>query len=651
MKKILISGLILGAALFTISTTNVFSTFDLAPYHPEDPRSGGAGAILGQDRTGGPLSVGTCAACHSGGSFTPSINGQLKDEFGSTVTSYDPGEDYVLDITVTANTANNFGFQANALTSTNAQAGDFGSTLTANTQITNIGGVEYAEHAGTAGGAGSYTFSMNWIAPFSGAGVVSIYGIGMAVNGNGSTSGDTPTSGGGSGALLTINENPATIIDYNPDVLCVSDAPIFPLQSGNITGSYFSSVGLSINSTTGEVTPASSTPGIYIVDYVYGSNGVASTTIEIVEDGDASFNYSASTFCQSDANPSAIITGTGGGIFSGPTEVVFVSTSTGEIDLSASTPGGPYTITNTIGGPCGDVQTFDVTITTSEDASFVYSTDYCQTDPNPIAGSVVTPGGTFSGPGQITFLNTTTGEIDLNNSIPGGPYTITYTTSGTCSGTFTQDITIHEDYNYSTSVDICEDGTYQFGPNLLDSSDVGVHVETFTSIGGCDSTVNLTLGTTSVDTSVTLSGTTLTAVASGLTYQWVDCDNSNAPISGENNQSFTPSVDGNYAVQITDANCSKFSSCYNVIIGSSIFEPELKDLKVYPNPTTGLFEIDGIQELQNIQSIILYDLSGKEVKTFENNLTNFDINNLPKGAYQLVIEHENGLNKMKLLKD
>ena len=51
----------------------------------------------------------------------------------------------------------------------------------------------------------------------------------------------------------------------------------------------------------------------------------------------AAFSYSANTFTQADADPTPTITGTTGGTFSGTSGLVFVSTSTGQIDLSAST--------------------------------------------------------------------------------------------------------------------------------------------------------------------------------------------------------------------------------------------------------------------------------------------------------------------------
>ena len=52
--------------------------------------------------------------------------------------------------------------------------------------------------------------------------------------------------------------------------------------------------------------------------------------------------------------------------------------------------------------------------------------------------------------------------------------------------------------------------------------------------------VTLDLGIISVDTSVSyvISSSTLTAIATSATYQWLDCNNNNTPIVGETNQSF-----------------------------------------------------------------------------------------------------------------
>ncbi len=90
-----------------------------------------------------------------------------------------------------------------------------------------------------------------------------------------------------------------------------------------------------INSTTGEIDLDQTTPGIYVVTYtVQGVSSTQEVTVNAVDD--ATFSYSASSYEPTDADPTPTITGLTGGTFSGTTGLVINST-TGEIDLSAST--------------------------------------------------------------------------------------------------------------------------------------------------------------------------------------------------------------------------------------------------------------------------------------------------------------------------
>ena len=64
--------------------------------------------------------------------------------------------------------------------------------------------------------------------------------------------------------------------------------------------------------------------------------------------------------------------------------------------------------------------------------------------------------------------------------------------------------------------------------------------------------------------SVTQNGSLLTADISGASYQWLDCDNNYAIINGEINQSYTPAITGNYAVEVTLNGCIDTSACFLV---------------------------------------------------------------------------------------
>jgi hypothetical protein len=73
-----------------------------------------------------------------------------------------------------------------------------------------------------------------------------------------------------------------------------------------------------------------------------------------------------------------------------------------------------------------------------------------------------------------------------------------------------------------------------------------------------------------VDASVNVSAPLVSANAVGATYQWLDCDNGNAPIGGETGQTFAPTVSGNYAVEVTQNGCTDVSSCTSVTVGGQV---------------------------------------------------------------------------------
>jgi hypothetical protein len=110
------------------------------------------------------------------------------------------------------------------------------------------------------------------------------------------------------------------------------------------------------------------------------------------------------------------------------------------------------------------------------------------------------------------------------------------------------------------------------------------------------------------DTTLTWSNDTLTSNANGsYEYQWIDCDNGNALIAGETNQSFAPSVNGTYAVEIFDGKCTKLSQC---VTTTGVGINDLNSFKVsyFPNPTDGYLSIIVADDTYQVE---LSDLTGK----------------------------------------
>ena len=74
------------------------------------------------------------------------------------------------------------------------------------------------------------------------------------------------------------------------------------------------------------------------------------------------------------------------------------------------------------------METQDIVITAADDATFTYAGSFCingATDPTATITGLA--GGTFTGPADVVFTDTATGEIDLSAST-AGTHTITYTT-------------------------------------------------------------------------------------------------------------------------------------------------------------------------------------------------------------------------------
>jgi len=183
-----------------------------------------------------------------------------------------------------------------------------------------------------------------------------------------------------------------------------------------------------------------------------------------------------------------------------------------------------------------------------------------------------------------------------------------------CDSMITTNLTVLPINQVFQSFTICQGNNITVGSHTHGLS--GTYNDTLSSlVNGCDSIVNTHLSVDSVDINVSVSNGTLTANALPASYQWIDCNNGNSSIAGQTNQSFTANADGNYAVIITQNNCSDTSSCYNITgIGIAQLLIDTYHLSIYPNPFSINTTLTFAQEQKNI-SIKITDVLGKEVKT------------------------------------
>jgi hypothetical protein len=226
-----------------------------------------------------------------------------------------------------------------------------------------------------------------------------------------------------------------------------------------------------------------------------------------------------------------------------------------------------------------------------------------------------------------TSLTDETGHTNgsLNNFTLSGP------TSNFVSGVTTvNDITAQ----------FCPGSTYTFGLQTLSAP--GIYSQAFPTITGCDSTVRLSLSYTDLNDSVVLNGSTLTALGTGYSFQWVDCQNGYQPITGETQSYFSPSQNGDYAVIVNDGSCSDTSQCLSVST-AGIAPVALASVRVYPNPVSERLIVELPVSLDKV-SIEVTDALGRVVLRETVSGTRFELraDNWSSGIYTLSLRSSEG---------
>lgn len=155
----------------------------------------GGRAASGEGSTMAPGDGIFCSTCHGGGNYNPEINVTLFDPVTEeTTTEYIPGKTYKVIVNISASN-NPFGYGFQALTlkdSDNTAINNWVTAITQNTALRTISsGRQYFEQNRR---LTTNEFEAEWLAPEENTGDITFYLAGNAVNGNGSTSGDSPVA-------------------------------------------------------------------------------------------------------------------------------------------------------------------------------------------------------------------------------------------------------------------------------------------------------------------------------------------------------------------------------------------------------------------------------------------------------------------------
>ncbi|MEM7038013.1 MAG: T9SS type A sorting domain-containing protein, partial [Bacteroidota bacterium] len=223
----------------------------------------------------------------------------------------------------------------------------------------------------------------------------------------------------------------------------------------------------------------------------------------------------------------------------------------------------------------------------------------------------------------INLLVNSAANFDTIAPTTCGPYTspsgnFTWTTTGMytdslvaangCDSIITVNLTV----NQPSSVIMADTACFSYtGPSGQIWSTSGMYMDTIPNSVSCDSFITINLTVLNVDITVSLSGNVITSNAINATYQWLACDNNFGAIPLATNMSYTPGINGNYAVEVTDVfGCVDTSAC-TFVLAVSTPEPQYGTLAtIFPNPHTQNFHLQLKGALEPFRMRIL-DVTGR----------------------------------------
>ncbi len=103
-------------------------------------------------------------------------------------------------------------------------------------------------------------------------------------------------------------------------------------------------------------------------------------------------------------------------------------------------------------------------------------------------------------------------------------------------------------------------------------------------------------------------------IAAGVSYQWIDCLNENKALFGATKSTFSPTVNGRFAVVLVENGCTDTSKCHDVkTVGIAQNSPN-NLAWAFPNPTKGNVSI-GLKEPCSSVNIEVININGEVIQS------------------------------------
>lgn len=282
-------------------------------------------------------------------------------------------------------------------------------------------------------------------------------------------------------------------------------------------------------------------------------------------------------------------------------------------------------------GSIGPVACVSYTVP-SGDETYTNSGFYYDTIPNAVGcdsiigiNLVVLPGFATTTTVNACDSYTSDGGVSYSSS---GTYTELYQTINGCDSTVTINLTLSSSTSSSAVVSACDSYISPAGGTYFVS---GIYTDYISNAAGCDSIIT---------TDLTINSSTSASIGP------VALDSYTAPSGAI----YTSS--GLYIDIIPNAaGCDSVITINLVVNYTNLDENGQELIHVYPNPTSELLYIEGLESIQGIESMLVYDVNGRMVGEIEIGATEYSAATLETGVYYLVVAYDRGNSRIPFVKN